>query len=121
MQLTQSRLDELVEAGCFIEVIRYGALAMDIAKATVSDGVLRFCPMYPDSGHDVHTLPFTSVKDNGRSILLFQGDEAVAGLAPYTDWPEVNIGDYLARRGQWEATLSKGDNSEAFQTFFEEA
>ncbi len=128
MTLTQERLDVLVAGGALIEVIKFHVPVLDIARARVLPGdgpvryKLRHCCMFPNDGHDVHTLAFDDIQDNGQSILLLDKGKAVAGIAPYLDWPELNVGEYLARRGQWLHLLGgTGSFAERFETFFEEA
>lgn len=109
-------LEILVEHGCLVN----GPGGMNtVAAARMDGGRFSWTIMFPVDQHHVHSLPYDEVRNHhDRDLGFYRGDRLVAYVAPYEEWPELDIGEFLDIRGRWNAEQAVLENRERFERFF---
>lgn len=81
----------MVSQGCMIKVVEPDVLTtVGYAEMWLDRDMFFFCQINGGSTGSVHVVEFTSF-DALSNQVLFYSKGLVAYLAPYVEWPEVNV------------------------------
>jgi hypothetical protein len=119
----EEQLAKFVEDGCALSVSEVPALLFPaVAEISEEAGGLFFVTQFANDQHDTHLVSFDEIRlPHDLGIELRRGNRLVAYVAPYAEWPELNVDDARAERAHWLKFLEAGENRELFDRFVETA
>jgi hypothetical protein len=100
----------LVSQGCMLQLLEYKhPLLVPVGYAEIwLDRDMMFYVELSDcsTGHQ-HILRFASFNVRANQVTFYDAAGVlIAGLAPFNEWPELDVGEMQALRAQWQKDLS---------------
>ena len=109
-------LAKLVDDGCLVQT--EGGL-LDVGFAGIENGACWFVPYFPEDQHHLHSIPYArSQQFYDRDLAFYDAEDAmVLYFAPYVEWPELDVGNYLESRDRWLEEMNTPVRHQAMADF----
>lgn len=104
-------------------VVPGGSETLTLAKLVWLPGHFKWCAVFPEDQHHVHTTPYSSAAINhGLYVVLYDAqDNMIAQVCPL-DESTLDNDSARAALANWQALLlaNNGTNAKQFENFFAE-
>jgi hypothetical protein len=81
-------------------------LAFNVGLVAATEEGLRVMQVFPESQHDVHTVPGDDWAYDGIALTVYDKGQPIATVAPYDEVFIEDVGQWVLRHHQWRTALA---------------